>query len=53
GSFKRFLSLPEDVNEDDIEAKFKNGVLTITLPRKEIAKPKEEETKVIDIQKAA
>lgn len=53
GSFKRVLSLPEDVNEDDIEAKFKNGVLTITLPRKEIAKPKEEETKVIDIQKAA
>lgn len=53
GSFKRVLSLPEDVNEDDIEAKFKNGVLTITLPRKEIAKPNNEKTKVIDIQKAA
>jgi HSP20 family protein len=52
GFFKRVLSLPEDVNEDGIEAKFKNGVLTITLPRKEIVKPKDE-TKVINIQKAA
>lgn len=52
GSFKRVLSLPEDVNEDDIEAKFKNGILTIILPRMEIAKPKDE-TKLIDIKKAA
>lgn len=52
GSFKRVLSLPEDVDEDDIEAKFKNGVLSVTLPRKEIAKTKDE-TKVIDIQSAA
>lgn len=52
GSFKRVIALPEDVNEDGIEAKFKNGVLTITLPRKEIAKPKDD-TKVIDIKKAA
>ena len=52
GSFQRVLSLPEDVNEDDIDAKFKNGVLTITAPRKQLAKPKEN-TKVIDINRAA
>ncbi|MAZ75891.1 MAG: heat-shock protein Hsp20 [Micavibrio sp.] len=52
GSFQRVLALPEDVNEDDIDAKFKNGVLTITAPRKQLAKPKEN-TKVIDINRAA
>lgn len=52
GSFKRVLSLPQDAKEDDIKAKFKNGVLTITVPRKQIAKP-ENETKVIEINKAA
>lgn len=52
GSFRRVLSLPEDVNEEDIAAKFKNGVLTITVPRKQIAKGKEE-TKVINIKHAA
>lgn len=36
GFFQRTLSLPDDVVEDDIQAKFKNGVLTLTLPRKEL-----------------
>jgi len=52
GSFRRVLSLPEDIDEDAIEAKFKNGVLTITVPRKQIAKPKDE-TKMIEIKHAA
>lgn len=52
GSFCRTLSLPADANEDGVEAKFKSGVLTITVPRKQIAKPKNE-TKVIDIKRAA
>lgn len=52
GSFCRTLSLPADVLEDGIEAKFKGGVLTITVPRKQMAKPKNE-TKVIDIKRAA
>ena len=34
GSFQRILSLPEDVDQDGIAAGFKNGVLTITMPRK-------------------
>jgi HSP20 family protein len=35
GTFERSLDLPEDVRVEDIEARFKNGVLTITLPRQE------------------
>lgn len=51
GSFQRVLSLPEDADQDNIDAQFKNGVLTITLPRKQVAtKPK---GKVIDIKHAA
>lgn len=33
GSFQRVLTLPQDVNPEDIDADFKNGVLTVTLPR--------------------
>ena len=31
--FNRSFSLPEGINEENIEAEFKNGVLTITLPK--------------------
>jgi HSP20 family protein len=34
GTFTRVLSLPEDVGEEGITADHRNGVLTITLPRK-------------------
>jgi HSP20 family protein len=34
GSFQRVLSLPEDADQANIRAVFKNGVMTITLPRK-------------------
>jgi HSP20 family protein len=33
GSFQRNLRLPSEVVEDKVEADFKNGVLTITLPK--------------------
>ncbi|NQU27178.1 MAG: Hsp20/alpha crystallin family protein [Candidatus Marinimicrobia bacterium] len=46
GTFKRCFRLPELVIEDKISAKFKNGILTIELPKAEIAKPKEIEIKV-------
>ena len=42
GSFQRTLSLPEDTDEEDIKAEFDNGVIKISLPRKEIAQSKEE-----------
>lgn len=34
GSFQRVLELPDDVDSDAIAATHKDGVLTITLPRK-------------------
>jgi HSP20 family protein len=35
GSFRRAIPLPTEVNEDEIEAIFQNGVLTITMPKAE------------------
>lgn len=40
GSFYRSIRLPEGVKADKIEAKFKNGVLNIEIPREESAPPK-------------
>lgn len=38
GSFQRVLSLPEDADQDSINASFKNGVLTLTVQRKALPK---------------
>jgi HSP20 family protein len=40
GSFSRAVRLPAAVDADKIEANYKQGVLTITCPKKEEAKPK-------------
>jgi len=40
GSFVRAFSLPDTVDGEKVKADYKNGVLTITLPKKEVAKPK-------------
>jgi HSP20 family protein len=37
-SFSRSFTLPEEVNKEKIEAKYEDGVLKLTLPRKEEAK---------------
>ncbi len=40
GSFERYFTVPEGVDPDKIEASFKKGVLTVTLPKKpEAVKP--------------
>lgn len=49
GSFQRVLSLPEDAAKDDIQASFKNGILTIKMPRKAIPKAN---VKPIEVRKA-
>jgi len=41
GSFTRSLRLPAEVKADKIEASYKQGVLTITCPKKEEVKPKQ------------
>lgn len=41
GSFSRSFLLPDNVDVDAIKAKYKDGVLTITLPKKPESKPKE------------
>ena len=40
GSFVRAFSLPDTVDGEKVKADYKNGVLTISLPKKEVAKPK-------------
>ena len=40
GQFRRSLSLPATVDEEGITANFDSGVLTIHLPKAEVAKPK-------------
>ncbi len=39
-SFKRSFNLPETVNEEHIEAKYNEGILSVHLPKKEEAKQK-------------
>jgi HSP20 family protein len=40
GAFSRMVRLPAPVDADKIKASFKNGVLTVTLPKTEAAKQK-------------
>lgn len=47
GTFQRVLALPEDADRDGIQADYKNGIMTISIPRKPELKP---ETRKIDIK---
>ena len=40
GSFTRTLRLPSAIDADHVEAKIADGVLTLTLPKAESARPK-------------
>ena len=46
GSFDRSFNLPETVDEDNISASFKNGILTIQLPKHEVEIPKDRLIKI-------
>src|ERR1700674_580544 len=41
GSFSRSFSLPNTVNPDAIRAEYRNGVLTVNLPKREESKPRQ------------
>ncbi len=46
GSFQRCFRLPDQVQENKISASFKDGVLTVTLPKAEEVRPKEVDIKI-------
>jgi HSP20 family protein len=46
GQFYRSFTLPPNVNVEAIDAQFKDGVLRLTLPKREEAKPKQIEVKI-------
>ena len=45
GEFRRVLALPSTVDESKIDAKFEGGVLKVTMPKTETAKPRHIEVK--------
>jgi HSP20 family protein len=51
GSFCRSVYLPTDIKNDDIDAEYKEGILTVRLPKTEEAKPKKVVVKSIDSKK--
>jgi HSP20 family protein len=46
GRFQRSVALPSAVAADKVSAQYKDGILTITLPKTEEAKPKQIDVKV-------
>ena len=46
GSFQRSFTLPVTVKNDRIDATYKDGILTVSLPKAEEAKPKQIEVEV-------
>lgn len=41
GEFRRVLSLPDDVDPDKVEASYRDGIVQITVRRRESAKPRQ------------
>jgi HSP20 family protein len=53
GSFARSFTLANTVNSEAIKADYQNGVLTLTVPKREEAKPKQIKVNVSVPEKAA
>lgn len=41
GGFRRVISLPEDVDPDQVSAVYRNGILNVTIGKRETAKPRQ------------
>jgi len=46
GSFCRSFKLPENVEDENIKASFKNGVLSMSLPKEEVVEPEARTIKI-------
>ena len=46
GKFIRTFTLPSEIEQDKVQANYKNGLLLVTLPKAESAKPKQISIKV-------
>ena len=44
--FERSFALPEGIDEEKIEGTFKNGVLTVTIPKLPVKQPKKIDVKI-------
>jgi len=40
GKFKKVIQLPENIDENRLQTKFENGILTLTIPKTEVKKTK-------------
>ena len=45
-SFNRSFNLDENIDSENIQAKYENGILSLTLPKKEQAKPAKKEISI-------
>lgn len=41
GEFRRVVTLPEDVDPERVEARYRDGVLQVTIQRREAARPRQ------------
>ena len=46
GTFHRSFKLPSTVDEENISASFRNGILTVVLPKTEEVQPKQRSIKI-------
>ena len=46
GSFERTLRLPDNADAGSVHAKYADGLLELTIPKREVAKPKTLEVKI-------
>lgn len=47
GSFSRTVTLPTEINADEIEASYQSGILNLKLPKSEAEKPKHIEVRKV------
>ena len=51
GSFERTIGLPASIDSEQVEAKLVGGVLTVTMPKAAIARPRKVEVKAMSVSR--